>query len=246
MRTAPHAPRKPSMTIAVSRRRLRGGGRLLVLSAAVLTAVGLLGRGTGLVMLTTTLGPTAYLLLAHPEHEQARVRNALLGHGAATAAGLGLLAAFGLWNHPSVTSEHRDAPAQILAQALAVGVTLLLLTLLDAHHPPAAATALLITSGIARPGPPLYGTLADLAALIALSALVSGRHRPLEQHPARAPSERNQSAMTLPPTWIETIGWLALAAAFTGALIILADIVVHPPVPAPAAAHRKRSLLRSR
>jgi hypothetical protein len=153
--------------------KLRSGGRLLILSAAALAAVGFLGHGVGLVMLTTTLGPTGYLLLAHPEHEQARVRNALLGHGAATAAGLALLAALGLWNHPSVTSEHRETAAQILAQALAVGVTLLLLSLLDAHHPPAAATALLITSGIARPGPPLYGMLAGLGALIALSALLS-------------------------------------------------------------------------
>lgn len=154
-------------------RRLREGGRLLVLSALVLTAVGFLGHGVGLLILTATVGPTAYLLLAHPENEQARVRNALLGHGAATAGGLAVLAAFGLWSHPSIVATHRDTPAQILAEALALGVTLLLLALLNASHPPAAATALLITSGIAGPVRPLIGMLVGLAVTIALAALVS-------------------------------------------------------------------------
>lgn len=153
--------------------KLRTAIRVPLLSVAALTAVGFLGHALALVLLTTTLGPTAYVLLLRPHDAQARVRNAVLGHGAATVAGLGLLAAFGLWRHPSVAASHRDTAAQILAQALAVGATLLALTLLDAHHPPAAATALLITSGIARPGPPLAGMLVGLTLLIALAAALS-------------------------------------------------------------------------
>ncbi|MBR7830906.1 HPP family protein [Actinospica sp. MGRD01-02] len=190
---------------------MRNGVRLLVLSAAVLMAVGFLGHWVGLVMLTTTLGPTAYLLLAQPENEQARVRSAVLGHGAATACGLAMLAAFGLWNARSVAVVHRESPAQILAQALAVGATLLVLTLLDAHHPPAAATALLITSGIARPGLPLFGMLAGLAALIALSAALSlatrrstSRHDPEPKgtrpcSPDRPPGSRRSAGSASAP-----------------------------------------------
>jgi hypothetical protein len=154
-------------------KRLAQGVRLLVVSAAALTAVGFLGHGIDLVLLTATLGPTAYMLIAQPDHELTTIRNALLGHGTAIACGLALLAAFGLWNHPSVAVTHRDTSAQILAQAIALGATLLLLTLLDAHYPPAAATALLITSGIAAPVRPLAGMLVGLCVLIGLAALLS-------------------------------------------------------------------------
>jgi CBS-domain-containing membrane protein len=155
------------------RERLRTGARLFVLSAVALTAVGAIGQGIGLMLLSTTLGPTAYILLAHPRTEAAQVRSSILGHTAATVCGLACLAAFGLWEYPSIVEQQSDTWRQIGAQALAVAITLFLLVLLNAHHPPAAATALLITSGIARPGPPLYGMLAGLALLIAAAAGLS-------------------------------------------------------------------------
>ncbi|WP_306192745.1 HPP family protein [Streptomyces sp. MK5] len=155
------------------RARLRSGGKLFVLAAALLAGVGAVGQPVGWILLTTTLGPTAYLLLAHPQTEAARLRCCLLGHACATASGLGCLAAFGLWHYPSVIEGQHGTWRQIIAQALAVGLTLLLLVLLDAHHPPAASTALLIASGLARPGPPLYGMLTGLALLFAGVALLS-------------------------------------------------------------------------
>ncbi|MFJ9210021.1 HPP family protein [Streptomyces sp. NPDC102264] len=160
--------------------RLRTGVRLFVLSAAALVVVGAVGRTLEWVLLTTTLGPTAYILLAHPHTEAAQVRSSVLGHTCATASGLLCLAVFGLWRYPSIAEQRTDTWRQIGAQALAVGLTLFLLVLLNAHHPPAAATALLITSGIARPGPLLYGMLTGLALLITAAALLS--HVPL---PAR-------------------------------------------------------------
>ncbi|OIK29234.1 HPP family protein [Streptomyces malaysiense] len=89
------------------------------------------------------------------------------------ASGLACLAAFGLWDHPSVVSRHGDTARQSVAQALAVGLTVFFLHLVDAHHPPAAATALLITSGITRPGPPLYGMLTDLALVLVLAPVLA-------------------------------------------------------------------------
>ncbi|MFD8965595.1 HPP family protein [Streptomyces sp. NPDC059568] len=153
--------------------RLRTGARLFLLSATALVIVGAIGQAVGWVLLTTTLGPTAYILLAHPHTEAAQVRSSVLGHTCATASGLLCLAAFGLWPYPSTVGQRTDSWHQIGAEALAVGLTLFLLVLLNAHHPPAAATALLITSGIARPGPPLYGMLTGLALLIAAAALLS-------------------------------------------------------------------------
>lgn len=165
-----------------ARARLAGALRLLVLGGVLLAAIGALGHAVGMLLLTTTLGPTAYVLLTRPDAETARLRNTLAGHATATACGLACLAVFGLWSHPSVVVLRRDTWPQIGAQALAVGLTLFLLAVLDVHHPPAAATALLITSGIARPGPPLYGMLVGLALLIAAGALLSvATRRPLRR-----------------------------------------------------------------
>jgi hypothetical protein len=58
-----------------------------------------------------------------------------------------------------------------------VGLTLFLLHVLDGHHAPAAATALLIASGIARPGPPLYGLLTGLALVLAIAPLLTAATR---------------------------------------------------------------------
>ncbi len=153
--------------------RLVAGARLFFLSAFLLAGIGAFGRVVGWVALTTTLGPTAYLLLAHPGSVGARLRSAVLAHASAVAAGLACLAAFGLWDHPSIVVQNHDTARQIGAQALAVGLTLFLLEMLDAHHPPAAATALLITSGISRPGPPLYGMLTGLALVLAIAPLLA-------------------------------------------------------------------------
>ncbi|MEW2157407.1 HPP family protein [Streptomyces sp. NPDC007189] len=152
--------------------RLLGGVRLFLLSALLLAGVGAIGHLIGWVALTTTLGPTAYVLLAHPESEGARLRSAVTGHVLAIAVGLACLAVFGLWSHPSIAQEHQETVQQIGAEALGVGLTLLLLHLCDAHHPPAAATALLITSGLSRPGPPLYGLLVGLALVLAIAPLI--------------------------------------------------------------------------
>ncbi|WP_307847211.1 HPP family protein [Streptomyces sp. F63] len=163
------------------RSRFLSGARLLLLSAVLLAGVGACGRLIGWVALTTTVGPTAYLLLDHPDTVGRRLRAAVLGHASAVGIGLALLAAFGLWHHPSIVARRGDTTAQIAAQALAVGLTLFLLHVLDAPHPPAAATALLITSGISRPGPPLYGMLTGLALVLAIAPLLtvaaSGRAR---------------------------------------------------------------------
>ncbi|TFV34494.1 HPP family protein [Streptomyces sp. T1317-0309] len=152
---------------------MRSGARLLVLAVALIAGVGAVGQAVGWALLTTTIGPTAYLLLAHPQAESARLRCCLLGHACATASGLACLAAFGLWHHPSAIEQHHESWRQIAAQTLAVGLTILLLVLLNANHPPAASTALLIASGLARPGPPLYRHVAGLALLFVGVAVVS-------------------------------------------------------------------------
>lgn len=154
-------------------RRLVLGGRLLILGAIVITAVGLADRLLTWPLLTATVGPTTYQLLAHPGEKAARLRNAFVGHTAAVGIALATLAAFGLWHETSAAKVgHVDGP-QVAATALAVGITLLALEVLDAHHAPAAATAVLITTGLARPGRPLEGLVLGLAIVLVLAPLLT-------------------------------------------------------------------------
>ncbi|GLZ54087.1 HPP family protein [Actinomycetospora sp. NBRC 106378] len=169
-------------------RRLLLGLRFAALAGVLVAAVGLAGwfaRDTPLggTWLTTTLGPTAYVVIAHPRSAMSRLRNGVIGHATAIAVGLTTLAAFGLWNAPSVAETHVERPAQVVAQAVALGVTLLVLTLARAHHPPSGATALLIASGIAAPGSPLLGLVVGLVIVLAAAPLL-----------ARLPGERDDTA----------------------------------------------------
>lgn len=142
--------------------------------------------------LTATLGPTAYVFAAHPRSEAARIRNAAFGHAVAIGAGVGALAAFGLWNHASINATGAPSLAQVGAAAVGTGVTVMVLELVGSHHAPAAATALLIATGLAKPGRPLAGLAVGLAIVLILGplsglvapvqadddpAMSSGRHR---------------------------------------------------------------------
>jgi hypothetical protein len=155
------------------------GLRLALLGGVLVAAVGIAGHFAGSAgalgdtvrgpWLTATLGPTAYVLLAHPRTVTSRLRNALIGHSAGILSGLLALALFGLWSAPSTAETHEESVAQVGAQALALALTLLVLTLTDAHHAPSGATTLLVASGIAKPGPGLYGLLIGLALVLLLA-----------------------------------------------------------------------------
>lgn len=148
------------------------GLRYLCLTVLLVGAVGLAGRFLAWPLLTSTVGPTAYVFAAHPRAEVSRFRNALIGHGVAIGAGLGALTAFGLRHHPSVTAAGGPSYRQVAAAAVAVGVTLLVLEVARSHHAPAAATALLITTGLAMPGRPLGGLVLGLAIVIVLGPVL--------------------------------------------------------------------------
>lgn len=165
------------------RTRLLSGLRVGLLVGLLLAAVGAAGllSGTG-VWLTATLGPTAYLLVAHPSDVTARARNAIVGHSSALVAGLLALVVFGLWDAPSVVATHHETWIQIAAQGCAITLTLVVLTVADAHHAPAGATALLVSSGIAAPGTPLLGLVVGLALVLGLAPVLARRLRPEPAH----------------------------------------------------------------
>ena len=148
------------------------GVRYFLLTGVLVGAVGLAGRFFAWPLLTSTVGPTAYVFAAHPDSEAARFRNALAGHSVALGCGLAALAIFGLTRYPSISTTGSPSLRQVAAAVTGVGFTVLLLELVGSHHAPAAATALLITTGLARPGAPLIGLVLGLAIVIALGPLI--------------------------------------------------------------------------
>jgi hypothetical protein len=152
-------------------------GRYFLVTAAMVGVVGVAGRWLAWPLLTSTVGPTAYLFAAHPRAEAARVRNAVVGHAVAIGIGLAALVLFGLTHYPSVSTVGMPSWNQVVASASAVGLTMAVLELLHCHHAPAAATALLVTTGLAGPGAPLIGLVVGLSIVITLGPLC-GRWRP--------------------------------------------------------------------
>jgi hypothetical protein len=146
--------------------------RLAAAAGAVLVVVGVIDRYGHWPLLTATLGPTAYLFAAHPSDEASRRRNAIVGHGVAVLAALAALAIFGLWHEPSEAVLGHVTLSQAFATGAALAATLLILELVDCHHAPAAATAVLITTGLAHPGRDLLALVGGLAVLIILSPLL--------------------------------------------------------------------------
>jgi hypothetical protein len=170
--------------------------RYFALGALLLVAVGIGGHFLAWPWLTSTLGPTAYLFLIHPETQTARLRNAVIGHTIAVAAGLFALAVFGLWTYPATTVMGFATLPQVGAMAVAGGMTLGLLELVGAHHAPAAATTLLVASGIAAPTTPLYGLLVGLGVTFVLGPLlgkITVRHVPIGTKDKHGDSSRGSA-----------------------------------------------------
>jgi CBS-domain-containing membrane protein len=118
------------------------------LVGGILTLIpGLIGLAAGSVWLFPSLGPTAFLQAASPQHPSSRFYNTLVGHLVGITAGVIAVVVVGASLEPSVLASHQLFPRRVWASALAIALTLLLQLLLRANHPPAAATTLLMTLG---------------------------------------------------------------------------------------------------
>lgn len=98
-----------------------------------------------------SLGPTAFLIFDHPRRPSASPRNALFGHAIGIGAGYASLLLFGLGRAPSTLSGGLSAE-RAAAAGLSLGLTAGIMALLSLPHPPAAATALIVSLGfVTRP-----------------------------------------------------------------------------------------------
>ena len=109
-------------------------------SGALILVVGAMTLATGRPWLFAALGPTAVLIAANPGHATTRFHAIVLGHLTALASGWLAVLLMG-------AAGAGISVSRIWASAAAVAVTMLVQPSLRAYHPPAAATALLITLG---------------------------------------------------------------------------------------------------
>ncbi|PYS45548.1 MAG: HPP family protein [Acidobacteria bacterium] len=139
------------------------------LVGGILTLIpGLIGLVMGNAWLFPSLGPTAFLQAASPQHPSSRFYNTLVGHLSGIAAGVSAVLVLAASNEPSVLATHQLYPHRVWASGLAIALTLLFQLLLRANHPPAAATTLLITLGGFNPN------WKDVSTIIIGGAIIAG------------------------------------------------------------------------
>jgi len=135
-----------------------------VLCFVVLAASGSVGLLIHLPWLFPSLGPTVMLFFESPAQPASRPVNVLFGHGVALVAGLLCLYGFGLQDVPSAPVGGLT-PMHVLAGALSVALTTLVLTWAKMPHPPAGATTLIVSLGILT-GPAQVASMAGAVVLI--------------------------------------------------------------------------------
>lgn len=147
-------------------------------SIAVLSMVALLADAPTIF---PSLGATAFLVFFAPATPAAWPRTLLVGHGIGVACGIGALLLVGLHDAPAANVMGMSA-SRVIAVALSLATTGAAMVLADAPHPPAGATALIVSLGlITRPVHLLVmmGAVALLAALAFAINRLAGIDYPL-------------------------------------------------------------------
>jgi len=126
----------------------------------------MLAVGTGVPFVFPSLGPTAYQLFFLPRAESSTPRNTLLGHFIGLVCGY---AAFRIAAIPvSVAVATRTFDWRpVLASALSLSSTAALMILLNASHPPAGATTLIVSLGIITR--PQYLAVIEIAVFLLIA-----------------------------------------------------------------------------
>ena len=120
-----------------------------LVSAVLIVAAGAMSLATGRPWLFAGLGPTAVMIAASPGHPTTRFHSIVLGHGAAFVCAWLAVLLLGVDAEPVLLGKAIPV-VRVWASATAVGVTALVMPSLRAYHPPATATALLVTLGAYR------------------------------------------------------------------------------------------------
>lgn len=147
----------------------------------LLAMVGAVALAAGQPLLLPSLGPSAYIMAVESSHPASRPYNTIAGHVIGLAAGFAMVFLFGAYDDPDPLAGGGLTFARTAASALSVGITVALALALKADHPPAGATALLVTLGGIRTMPHAIGLVVGACVLalagVALQTARSGRLR---------------------------------------------------------------------
>ncbi|MGO4691796.1 HPP family protein [Glaciibacter sp. 2TAF33] len=166
--------------VATRLRERRGGAAAYaaMLCLIVLALAGAVGIALKQPWLFPSLGPTVMLFFESPEQPSSRPLNALVGHAVGILAGTACLLAFGLQGQSSVP-EAGLTLSSLLAGAISVAITTLVLTFLRLPHPPAGASTLIVSLGILTQPPQLVSMMAAVILITlagwGLNSLLIGR-----------------------------------------------------------------------
>lgn len=119
-------------------------------TGVLVLAAGAMSLATGKPWLFAGLGPTALLIAASPGHPTTKFHTVVVGHALAIAAGWLALLLLGAGDAPTILAGKALTVGRVWASAVAVSVFAVVAPSLRAWHPPAAATALLVTVGVYR------------------------------------------------------------------------------------------------
>jgi HPP family protein len=177
-------PRAPSLTAILA--RLRGGSAASVLtllwvpvvSAALIVLAGAVGVWLRQPWLFAALAPTIVMIAANPGHETTSFRAIVVGHLAAIACGYLALLLLNAAAAPTMIVTRIVPMDRVWASAAAIAMLVIVQPQLKAFHPPAAATALLVTLGAYRMAGKTPLVLMGSVVLIAACSEVLKRVRP--------------------------------------------------------------------
>jgi CBS-domain-containing membrane protein len=143
---------------------------------------------TGTPFVFPSLGPTAFLFFFDPRAPSASPHHAIVGHAIGIACGYCSLLLLHLEHSGSALALGMTWP-RVLAASLSLASTGALMILLNAAHPPAGATTLIISLGAIVE--PLHLLIIELAlGLLVLQAIAINRLAGLD-YPIWRPRERN-------------------------------------------------------
>lgn len=155
----------------------------MLLAGLMIAFVGALGILLGEPCLFPSLGPTVFLQIVTPAEKAARLRNVCVGHALGVACGFLALFLFGAQDAAPALGGGALTASRVAATALAVSLTVALQMALDAKHPPAAATTMLITLGGIKPQWSALWVIALGVGLVGVMGELARRRRAKDSRP---------------------------------------------------------------